>query len=156
MSSTGLAIIVAFLGASGAFFGFFQFMINRKDNTEDINKHLDAIDKKFDDLQECITSITTKVGQIEDSLNGHIVTEERADMNSVRQRVIRFSDEIYRGHGHTREHYDNVLTDIDRYEKYCDLHPEYENNVAVNSIIYIKESYQKSLENHLFLGEKEE
>ena len=80
--------------------------------------------------------------------------EERQDLERVRQarqRILRFSDEILCGNRHSKEHFDEILEDIDLYEDYCDEHEDYENNKAVLAISTIKEVYQKCSKEHDFL-----
>lgn len=68
--------------------------------------------------------------------------------NNCRQRILRFNNEILSGTTHTKEFYDEILIDIDKYENYCRNHPEYPNNKAVLSIKNIKRNYQELQENN--------
>lgn len=52
---------------------------------------------------------------------------------------------------HTKEHFDQILDDVTRYEKFCAEHPEYENNKAVMAIENIKRVYQKCSNDNTFL-----
>ena len=65
--------------------------------------------------------------------------EERIDR--ARSRILRFNDEVMMGERHSKEHFDEILVDIDRYEDYCDKHEDYENNKAVLAIKTIKDEY---------------
>jgi len=69
-----------------------------------------------------------------------------------RVRILRFSDEIYLGQNHTHEHFKQILGDITHYEKYCDAHPEFENQIAVAAIAQIKDTYNERLKKHDFLA----
>lgn len=73
------------------------------------------------------------------------------EANTCRSQILRFGDEILHGTPHSKEHYDNILLVISSYENYCANHPEYLNNVAVATIKYIKDMYQKHLEDNSFL-----
>lgn len=75
--------------------------------------------------------------------------ENRA--KDCRVRILRFADEIYLGQLHSHEHFKQILGDITHYEKYCDAHPEFENQIAVAAIEQIKESYNTRLRKHDFL-----
>lgn len=70
----------------------------------------------------------------------------------ARQRILRFNDEILCGQKHSKEHFDEILDDIDIYEDYCSTHEEYENNKAVLAIRTIKKTYDKCMDNHDFLS----
>lgn len=68
-----------------------------------------------------------------------------------RTHILRFGDELLHGVSHSKEHFDQVLLDISKYEEYCRDHPNYLNNVANATIKQIKKTYQKCLEENDFL-----
>lgn len=68
-----------------------------------------------------------------------------------RTHILRFGDEILHGTSHSKEHFNQVLIDISKYEKYCETHPLYVNNIATETIAQIKKTYQKCLEENTFL-----
>lgn len=68
-----------------------------------------------------------------------------------RTHILRFGDEILHGIPHSKEHYEQLMMDIDTYESYCNDNIEYKNNVAVATIKHIKKMYQKHLEEDSFL-----
>ena len=68
-----------------------------------------------------------------------------------RSHILRFGDELLHGVPHSKEHFDQILLDISKYEEYCDEHPNYKNNIANATIKQIKNTYQKCLEDNNFL-----
>ena len=68
-----------------------------------------------------------------------------------RSHILRFGDEIRRKVTHSKEHFDQILLDISKYESYCEAHPEYKNNIATETIKQIKSTYQKCLQENDFL-----
>lgn len=109
------------------------------------------------------TWLGRKVGR---ALNGEVMDElknlkgrmenmetqnEQDKMDASRIRILRFGDECKRDVPHSEEHFNQVLDDIDRYESYCNSHPEYKNAKAVLTIAKIKEIYGRRLENGDFL-----
>ena len=70
---------------------------------------------------------------------------------TARYRILRFNDELLHDQRHTKEHFDQVLGDITRYESFCSGHPEYENNKAAMAIKNIKRVYQKCSADNDFL-----
>lgn len=68
-----------------------------------------------------------------------------------RTHILRFGDELLHGVPHSKEHFDQVMRDISKYEDYCDNHPNYLNGVAHATIQQIKKTYQKCLEENSFL-----
>ena len=77
--------------------------------------------------------------------------EELERARQARQRILRFNDEILFNKRHSKEHFDEILDDIDTYEDYCDAHEDYENNKAVLAISTIREVYKECLKDHDFL-----
>lgn len=77
--------------------------------------------------------------------------EEVERVRQARQRILRFSDEILFEQRHSKEHFDEILEDIDLYEKYCHEHTDYENNRAELAIATIREIYKQCLHTHDFL-----
>lgn len=75
--------------------------------------------------------------------------EEWASLS--RTHILRFGDELLHGVQHSKEHFDQILLDISKYESYCNEHKDYKNNVATASIKYIKNTYQKCLDENHFL-----
>ena len=89
--------------------------------------------------------------QIGKAINGDLVREVRdlrfefdASLASqARNRILRFNDELLRKEHHSKEFFDNILEDIDAYEKYCDDHPKYKNSKAELAIFNIRRCYKK-------------
>lgn len=100
-----------------------------------------AINKEMMDKLE---SLDKEVKQLRDA------TALESALN-CRVRIIHFGDETLHGQKHTKEHFDQILRDIDKYEHYCSTHPEFENNVTVLTSARIKEIYQKRLADGDFL-----
>lgn len=76
---------------------------------------------------------------------------------TARVRIVRFNDELIMGRvedrpRHSKESYDQTLSDIDTYEKYCREHPEFKNNKTVMSVANIKDNYQTRLRKRDFLA----
>lgn len=95
-----------------------------------------------------------RIDKVDASLKTHMQKTEEERVNEARRRILRFSDEVLYEQGHSKEHYDEILEDIDRYELYCSTHPDFKNNKAVMAIATIKEAYQDCIENHEFLTYK--
>ena len=98
---------------------------------------LGEVDDKLDSLAKQIT-------KVED-----LIEEREAVL--ARTHILRFNDEIYNGVKHSKEYFDQQLEDIDRYEHYCDRHPEFKNNRTVMASKNIKEIYDRLLQEHKFL-----
>ena len=97
---------------------------------KEINTHLANLGEKVDNLQAS-------------SDNGIALT--------WRYRILRFDDEIRHDEKHTKEHFDQILDDITKYEIYCKEHPKFPNNKVVFAIQNIKDVYQKCVKEGNFL-----
>lgn len=84
--------------------------------------------KRFDSLSKDVSDLKNEL-------------EER-DVINKRVRIINFADEM-RQFDPSKERFEQVITDIDDYEKYCKKHENFANNVAVMSIESIKQEYRR-------------
>lgn len=95
--------------------------------------------------------VIAKVDNLSRELADHKAKSAEREATQCRSRILRFGDEILHNVPHSKEHYEQILIDIDSYEEYCDDHQDYRNNVAVATIKHIKKMYQKHLEEDSFL-----
>ena len=95
--------------------------------------------------------IFIEVSQIKNNLDAHVKKDEADKASFSRKRILRFNDELLHKEKHSREHFIEILTDIDDYEHYCDSHPDYPNNRAVLAIENIKRVYAECLQDDDFL-----
>lgn len=92
-----------------------------------------------------------KVDQLEKKVEKMDQDDQLQRAKDARTRVLRFGDELLHDVRHTKEHFDDVLRDITYYEKYCNEHPEFENDQMHITAEHIKETYHKCLKEHSFL-----
>lgn len=86
------------------------------------------------------------------ALNGEVLDnldEEKA--NTRRYRILRFDDEIRHKVRHTEEHFNQIMEDVDYYERYCKTHQNYENSKAVSAIKNVKQTWEKCKAENSFL-----
>lgn len=95
--------------------------------------------------------ILTKLEKVEKDVAE--VKREVGESSAVtsRYRILRFDDEILHEIRHSKEHFDQILLDIDVYEKFCEEHPDFKNNLAVMAIKHIKTIYEKCSRENSFL-----
>lgn len=128
-----ITIILTIVG-SNALWGFIQFLMERKDNKDECYKKILDMIKKLDE----------KIDKID-----HEAQQREAVTSRVR--ILKFMDELLEGRSHTKDSFDQVLTDITNYEKYCKENPNFKNNQTASTIEYINRNYQERLEKHDFL-----
>lgn len=128
-----ITVIVAVIG-SNALWGFIQFLMERKDKKDDCSKK----------IMEMIENLDKKIDKID---------KEASEREAItaRVRILKFMDELLEGRKHTKDSYDQVMTDITNYNKYCSTNPDFKNNQTEATIEYINKDYQKRLEKHDFL-----
>ena len=73
------------------------------------------------------------------------------EATASRRRILRFNDEAVFGLKHTREHFDEIISDIDNYESFCIENPDYQNNKGKMAMHNIKSIYQKCINDNTFV-----
>jgi hypothetical protein len=97
------------------------------------------------------SEIIEKVDELGKELTEHISQSEERSALEARRRILRFNDELLNHVMHSKEYFDEILSDIDIYERYCREHPNFPNNKTVMSIEHIKECYKKCEKEDSFL-----
>ena len=98
------------------------------------------------ELSDKIDALSDKVDKLE-------AKEDERDAVNKRVRILRFEDELQRGQRHTKDSFDQALSDITDYESYCapGKHPEFRNNQTTATVEHIKMVYAERIERHDFL-----
>ena len=91
------------------------------------------------------------VGKLNQDVKQNKQDDDERWVSLSRSHILRFGDELLHGINHSKEHFDEILSDISKYEHYCDAHPEYPNGKAIATIQQIKKTYQKCLDENSFL-----
>ena len=84
-----------------------------------------------------------KVDNLDTEIRAVRSEAEKDAIINCRVRILRFGDELMYYIRHTKDHFDQTLQDIDRYEMYCSEHPEFMNSITVMTIERIREVYGK-------------
>lgn len=132
-----VAIILAIIGIGGAILGFIQFLITRKDKKlEDrMNEGFNKLDQKMDNMQ-------TEFDGRFNALNRKIDDNEATN---ARIRILQFSESLQRGEERSKESYDQINDDIDRYTMHWKKYDDYSNSKAESAIDNIKTLYKEKL-----------
>ena len=101
---------------------FIKFLISRKDGKE----------SELGGIKKAIETLSDKV--------------DRNQAILARTHILRFDDELINGVEHSKEYFSQQLQDIDTYEAYCAIHPDFKNNYAVIASEHIKKTYKELLE----------
>ena len=134
---TFVAIISAVF-ASGGFWAFLQFVAT---------KH----SEKRSTTAKMLLAAKESIIKISEQQESILKTIDENEAKGARRRILRFSDELNQEIRHTKDYFDDVLADIDMYEKYCKDHPDFLNNRTLMAETNIKATYQQCLAEHDFL-----
>lgn len=96
------------------------------------------------DLIDRVKAVENKVTELQEE------TKEREAVNA-RIRILRFGDEIRIGSKHTKEHFEQIIKDIDYYNEYCESHPKFKNSITVMTTKHINDIYNECLNKNSFL-----
>ena len=139
------AITIALISLGGAIIGsggitaLVNHILSRKGKTA---KQLDHIE--------------TEIGEVRDDLKAVEAKVDRNEAQRARTQILRFADEVYQGQLHTKEHFDEILSACDAYNKFCDTHPEFENQRTMIAQEKIKDTYANCMDKHSFLEDRGE
>ena len=131
--------LVGFL-LGGGVLAFIQFLITRHDSKHD----------KMEEVTKSIRALSEDIKERFDVLDRKIDTvnakgDERFAVSS-RVRILRFEDELQEKRKHSKDSWDQAMSDIDYYENYCQAHPKFKNNQTVATVEHIKHGYSERLE----------
>lgn len=145
-SGSGILLILSFIKLPKIEINFWHWL------AKTIGKALNGdVMKKIDDIDGKVSSLEDKLTSVETTLNTHVREDKLDSIRNTRARILRFHDELRHGTQHTEEHYNEILSDIDIYEDFCDQHKDYPNTKAEVAINGIKESYKECIKNNTFL-----
>lgn len=95
--------------------------------------------------------LSTAIEGISKQISDLVYEVAENDAITRRYRILRFNDELLHGVKHTKEHFDQILEDIARYEAFCEAHEDFVNSKAVMASSNIKRKYQERLDKGDFL-----
>lgn len=123
MLITGFVSIAVALISSNGFWSRMERKNGIKDSIAEISKQQQGLSKKIDENEA----------------------------KGARRRILRFADELLQKKKHTKDYFDDILADIDMYDRYCKANPDFPNNRTMMAEANIKMAYKERLEEHDFL-----
>lgn len=125
MGNNLTSIIVAVF-ASGGLYTLVQFFVSRYDNKKNIGKL----------LNDRIDEIAVQNKALADSFDEYRAIQARVH-------ILRFADELRDNKFHSQEFFRQIEMDIKNYNRYCDIHRDFPNNITDMSRDYIEKEYTK-------------
>ena len=138
-----LMTIISIL-VGGGILAFVQFLIIRHDSkhdkVEEVNKSIQSLSE---DMKERFDVLDSKIDAVESKTDEYYAV-------SCRVRILRFEDELQSDIRHSKDAWDQVMSDVDFYEKYTEpgKHPDFKNGQTAATIEHIKNGYMERLEKH--------
>ncbi len=131
---------IAGILVGGGLFAFIQFLINRHDKKHDRLKGVtDSIRHLSDDMSVRFDSLDQKIDTVDAKADSYNAV-------ACRVRILRFEDELQAEQRHSKDSWDQAMSDIDSYESYCEAHPKFRNNQTTATVSHIKHGYNERLE----------
>lgn len=125
--------VIGFL-LGGSFLGFIEFLLRRYDSKND----------RFSEIVKAMADLQNDLKRVEEK-------GDKREAVASRVRILQFSDELQEGRKHSKDSFDQVLSDITEYERYCESHPNFKNNQTQATVTYIKRNYEDRLERRDFV-----
>lgn len=131
MSTLSILGSIGSVLVGGGILAFIQFLISRHDKKND----------KFKEIIDAVNDIKKEVQEIK-------LDASKSEAVRSRTSILRFQDELYNDIKHSKEYFDQVLDDIDTYEKYCDQHPDFQNGRTKAAAKFIQEERDRLFKEH--------
>lgn len=93
-----------------------------------------------------IKGVSDKVDALEKKVDRLDHKVEENDIVGARVRILRFASEIEDRRYHNKDSWNQVMTDIIKYETYVATHADFKNGITEPTIEYLKEQYKERLE----------
>lgn len=121
---------------------------NRKKTQESLKKMQEQSEKDMQTLKDDVTSLKKDFAK-------HMAEDEETKAQDARYRILRFYDEVCEGRNHSESHFEDILDDIDSYEKFCDSHKDFHNTRGHAAMLHIQKVYMDVKAKGGFLTHKE-
>lgn len=128
--------------------GFWEFL---KFLMENHRKKKFNIDQAVQDIQKDIATLQANQVSMQKSLTNMSASAEEDRAITARVRILSFADDMMSNRQHSKDAFDQVLCDIDNYDRYCASHPEFKNNQTAMSREMILDQYKECEREGTFL-----
>jgi septal ring factor EnvC (AmiA/AmiB activator) len=98
----------------------------------------DKQEDKNDETLEEIKEIKDEIKKLNKKIDDNKAEESRI-------RILRFYDEMTQGVHHSRDHFEQIIRDIDVYRAYCDSHTDFKNGIGEHAMNNIRKVYDEKM-----------
>lgn len=134
--TTVLVALITFFGSAG----LWTYIDHKQQRRADKESQNNEILKELKGIKEDIAGIKSQMAENE--------------AKTRRIRILRFADEVFTGREHTKDAFDQTMSDITDYELYCSEHPDFKNNQTAETIKFLNRVYTQRMEKKDFLSYK--
>ena len=113
------------------------------------------IDSKLETVREEIKTVDTKVTKVQTELTKHMAESEKKALQDTRNTILDFSNACMNGRRHTKEQYEFMINQCDKYEEYINEN-KVKNGVIETAIKEIRRLYDERIHKNDFLKEGED
>ena len=113
------------------------------------------IDSKVDTIRGELKVLDKKIDRVETELQKHIAESETKSLEDTRRDILDFCNACMNNRKHTKEQFDFVLKQCDKYKKYIKTN-QIENGVIESAMREIQRIYDKCMQEHSFLREEDQ
>ena len=125
--TTFITIVGAILGSAG----LWTFLDHRQQRKADK-------EMQDSDLLKEVKAMRSEIAELRE-----VVDENEAKASRIR--ILKFADEIFMEMNHSKDSFDQCMSDITFYENYCENHPKFKNHQTNETVKYIKEVYHERM-----------
>lgn len=86
------------------------------------------------ELMKELKTIRQEIAELKETVNEN-------EAKASRIRILKFADEIFMDMNHSKDSFDQCMSDITFYETYCDAHKDFKNHQTAETVQYIAEVY---------------
>lgn len=116
--------------------GFWTWLSTKRSKKSGLEAKIDAVDTKVTSLGEDVNTLR------------NIISQDQAITS--RARILNFENDLCNNRKLTKETFDCIMDDIDRYEKYTAYHSDFKNGKTVLTVEHIKSVYAEKLKQQAF------
>ena len=125
--TTFITIVGAILGSAG----LWTFLDHRQQRKADKEMQDDEILKELKEIKQDIESLSKRIDENE--------------AVAARIRILKFADEIFMDANHSKDSFDQCLSDITNYRVFTKAHQDFANDITEETCDYILEVYHERL-----------
>lgn len=128
-----LTALITVLGAVCGSVGLWTYLDHRQQRKADKEMQDNEVLKE-------LKAIRTEIAELRE-------TVDENEAKASRIRILKFADEIFMEANHSKDSFDQCLSDVTFYEQYTKEHPDFHNNQTAETVKYIKEVYHERMKN---------